>query len=94
MNLEISNEMIEQIIQEEVQKQVNKWFSKRSNEYIMRDYVDREIKKLVEIEIGKQGIDVQNIANSLGKELIANKCAESICSEIAYAFAEKFGDYC
>lgn len=94
MNLEISNEVIEQMVQQEVQKQVNKWFNKKSNEYIIRDYVGKEVKKLVELEIGKQGIDVKEIANSLGKELIANKCAESICGEIASAFAEKFDDYC
>ena len=94
MNLEISNEMIEQMVQEEVQKQVNKWFSKKSNEYIIREYIGREIERLIKQEIIKQDIDVQNIANNLGKELIADKCAESICGEIASAFAEKFDDYC
>lgn len=94
MNLEISNEMIEHMIKEEVKDQVNTWF-KCNGDRVIRDSVDGEVRQIVSTDIGSQrkAIDIKEIANSLGKELIANKCAESICGEIAYAFAQKFENY-
>ena len=93
MNIEISNEMIEQMVQVEVQERVAKWFNDNKNKYIIREYVGREVKALVENELRDlHPIDIKGIANNLGKDLVANKCAESICDAIAYAFADKYGD--
>ena len=91
MNIEISNEMIEQMVQKEVAQRVEKWFAQPNNKYLIRECVD----KAVISELRK--FDYQKIANDAAKEKVNKAMMDKVCarisSDIAEAYSEKFGDY-
>lgn len=95
MNIEISNEQIEKLVEIEVHKQVDRWFSEIKNKYVIRDYVLKEAKQYVLNEIYNQ--DYQSIVkqqiSEFTAEAVLDKVAQRISEDIAAAYADKYGDY-
>ena len=58
MNIEISNEQIEKLVEVEVHQQVDRWFSEIKNKYVIRDYVLKEAKQYVLNEIYNQDYSI------------------------------------
>ncbi len=95
MNIEITNEQIEKLVEAEVHQQVNKWFSAIQNQNAIRDYILNEAKKYVWTEICNQ--DYQSIVkqrlSEFSAEAVLDKVAQRISEDIAAAYADKYGDW-
>lgn len=93
MNIEISNEQIEKLVEVEVHQQVDRWFSEIKNKYVIRDYVLKEAKQYVLNEIYNQ--DYQSIVkqqiSEFTAEAVLDKVAQRISEDIAAAYADKYG---
>ena len=91
MNIEISNEQIEQMIKEAVNERVKTWFKTEKNQFFIRD----AIVKAVNVEVSKRvsdGIfDIPKLASSLISEKLVEKITDNIGYNIAAIFAEKYG---
>lgn len=92
MNIEISNEQIEQMIKKAVNERVKTWFEEPQNKYFIRD----AIKKAVAVEVSKRFddsmVDIPKLASSLASKELAEKVVDNIGYNIATIFAEKYGD--
>ena len=90
MNIEISNEMIEKLVEKEVKAQVQAWFSKDSNKYVIRDFINQEVTEIVKKEISCQQIDIQRIGQSFASKKLFEEVAGRLSSDIADAYADRF----
>lgn len=90
MNIEISNEMIEKLVEKEVRAQVQAWFDKDSNKYVIRGFINQEVTEIVNKEISHQQIDIQKIGQSFASEELFDKVAERLSEDIAGAYADRF----
>ena len=92
MNIEISNEQIEQMIKKAVNERVKTWFGEPQNKYFIRD----AIKEAVAVEVYKRvddgTVDIPKLASSLTSKELAEKITDNIGYNIAAIFAEKYGD--
>ena len=92
MNIEISNEQIEQMIKKAVNERVKTWFGKPSNEYFIRDTVIKAVDTEVAKRVDESKVDIPKLASSLASKELAEKITENIGYYIAEIFAEKYGD--
>lgn len=91
MNLEISDEMIEKLVKDQVNTRVKDWFLQKEHKCIIREYVNQaviaELKKF----------DYRKIVIDCAKEKVTKdmmeKIANQISNDIARAYADKYGDY-
>ena len=92
MNIEISNEQIEQMIKKAVDERVKTWFGEPQNKYFIRD----AIVKAVDVDVSKRvdesmiEIDIPKLASSLASKELAEKITDNIGYNIAAIFAEKY----
>lgn len=92
MNIEISDELIEKFLKEEIGNRVNIWFQQNEHKYIIREYTNKAVmKELVE------NFEYDRIVRDEARKQINAAVIEKVCArvsqDIADAFAEKYGDY-
>lgn len=91
MNIEISDEQIEKILEKQISERVKTWFSQYNNKYVIQDHVERAVKdELMNLEY--KLIIQQEARKQITKQVLDKVCA-SISSDIAEAFADKYGGY-
>lgn len=95
MNIEITNEQIEKLVEAEVHQQVNKWFSAIKNQNAIRDYILKEAKQYVLNEIYNQDYQliVKQKISEFSAEVVLDKVAQHISEDIATAYADKYGNW-
>ena len=93
MNIEISNEQIEQLINKAVNERVKTWFGEPSNKYFIRDAIVNAVGVEVCKRVDESMIDIPKLASSLASKELAEKITNNIGHNIASIFAEKYGDY-
>ncbi len=96
MNIEISNEQIEQMVEKAVDKRVKTWFEEPRNKYFIRDAIIKavnvEVSKRVDDSMDDSMIDIPKLASSLASKKLAEEITDNIGYNIASIFAEKYGD--
>ena len=92
MNIEISNEQIEQLIKKAVNERVKTWFGERSNKYFIRDAIIKAVGVEVRKRVDESMIDIPKLASSLASKELAEKITDNIGYNIASIFADKYGD--
>ena len=92
MNIEISNEQIEQMIKEAVNERVKTWFEEPKNNYFIRDVFVNAIDAEVSKRFDDSMVDISKLASSLASKELAEKVADNIGYNIAAIFAEKYGN--
>jgi predicted peroxiredoxin len=92
MNIEISNEQIEQLIKKAVNERVKTWFGEPSNKYFIRDAIIKAVNVEVCKRVNESMIDIPKLASSLASKELAEKITDNIGWNIASIFAEKYGD--
>lgn len=90
MNIEISNEQIEQMIKKAVNERVKSWFGDPSNKYFIRDAIVNAVNTEVAKRVDESKIDIPKFASSLATKELAEKIADNIGYNIASIFAEKY----
>ena len=90
MNIEISDEMIEEILQKQIGEKVKAWFSQNKHEYVIKDFVNQAV--MTELRDYKY----ENMIRDEARKQISKDVVERVCARISYdiadAFAEKYGD--
>ena len=92
MNIEISNEQIEQLVEKAVNERVKTWFREPSNKYFMRDAIITAVNAEACKRVDESMIDIPKLASSLASKELAEKITENIGYKIASIFAEYYGD--
>ena len=91
MNIEISNEQIEQMIKKAVNERVKTWFGEEKNKYFIRDAIIKAVEVEVCKRVDESMIDIPKLASSLASKELAEKITDNIGYNIATVFAEKYG---
>lgn len=92
MNIEISNEQIEQLIKKAVNERVKTWFGEPSNKYFIRDAIITAVNAEACKRVDESMIDIPKLVSSLASKELAEKITENIGYKIASIFAEYYGD--
>lgn len=92
MNIEISNEQIEQLVNKAVNERVKTWFGEPSNKYFIRDAIIKAVDAEVCKRVNESMIDIPKLASSIASRELAEKITENIGYKIASIFAEYYGD--
>jgi hypothetical protein len=92
MNIEISNEQIEQLIKKAVNERVKTWFGEPSNKYFIRDAIIKAVDAEVCKRMNESMIDIPKLASSIASRELAEKITDNIGYNIASIFAERYGD--
>ena len=92
MNIEISNEHIEQLINKAVNERVKTWFGEPSNKYFIRDAIIKAVDAEVCKRVDESMIDIPKLASSIASRELAEKITDNIGYNIASIFAERYGD--
>lgn len=92
MNIEISNEQIEQMVKKAVNERVKTWFEEPKNKYFIRDAIVRAVNVEVSERVDESNFDIPKLASSLASKELAEKITDNIGYSIATIFAEKYGD--
>lgn len=91
MNIEISDEQIEKLLEKQISERVRTWFQQDEHKYIIREYTHQAVlKELEKFEYNR--IVREEARNQINKTVIDRVCAR-VSQDIADAFAEKYGDY-
>ena len=90
MNVEISNEQIEEIINKAVEERVKAWFKESDHKYFISSAVVDAVKAEVHKRIDESMIDIPKLVSSLASKDLAEKITENIGHNIAEHFAEKY----
>lgn len=91
MNVEISKEDIEKIVEKHVGEYVKEWFRDNKNKYFIREVIDRCVKAELE-DIKYSDIIAEEARKITSKEVVQRVC-DRVSSDIAGAYADKYGDY-
>lgn len=92
MNVEISNEQIEQLVKKAINERVKTWFGDPSNKYFIRDAIVKAVDVEVCKRVNESMIDIPKLASSLASKELAEKITDNIGYKIASIFAEYYGD--
>lgn len=92
MNVEISNEQIEQMIKKAVNERVKTWFGEPQNKYSIRDAIIKAVDVEVSKRVDDSMVDIPKLTSSLASKELAKEIVENIGYNIAAIFAEKYGD--
>ena len=91
MNIEISDELIEKLLKEEIGSRVNIWFRQDEHKYVIREYTNKAVIKEL------QNFEYDRIVREEARKQIDAAVIEKVCArvsqDIADAFVEKYGDY-
>jgi len=90
MNIEISNEQIEQMIKKAVNERVKTWFGEEKNKYFIRDAIIKAVNVEIFKRVDDSKIDIPKLASSLASKELAEKITDNIGYNIAAIFAEKY----
>ena len=90
MNIEISNEQIEEIIDKMVQERVKNWFKDPNNKYYIRNAIVKAVEAEVHNRINESMIDIPKLVSSLASKDLAEKITENVGQNIARYFVEKY----
>ena len=91
MNIEISDEQIEKILEKQISERVRTWFAQDKNKYVIRDFTHQEVVK--ELRNYKYENIVREESRKQINDIVIGKVCARISDDIASAFAEKYGDY-
>ena len=91
MNIDITDEMIEQMVAKEVEKEVKVWFAQTKHEHIVTYYVEKAVEQ--ELRGYKYTDVIQEEARKLINKTVMDRVCNQISDDIAQAFADKYGDY-
>jgi len=91
MNIEISKEDIEKIVEEHVKAYVKEWFRDNSHKYLIRELVNRYVK--AELTDTKYSDIIEEEARKITSEQVIKMVCDRISEDIAGAYADKYGDY-
>ena len=92
MNIEISNEEIEQMLKTAVNERVKCWFKDPNNKYFIRDAIVKAVDAEVSKRIDDSMVNIPKLASSLASKELAEKITDNIGCNIAAIFAEKYGE--
>lgn len=92
MNIEISNEQVEQMIKKAVNERVKTWFGEPQNKNFIRDAIIKAVEVEVCKRVNESMIDIPKLASSLASKKLAEEITDNIGYNIAAIFAEKYGD--
>lgn len=92
MNIEISNEQIERMIEKAVNERVKTWFGDPENRFFIRNAIVNAVDAEVFKRVDDSKIDIPKLASSLALKELAEKITDNIGYNIAAVFAEKY-DY-
>lgn len=91
MNIEISDEQIERLLEKQISERVNTWFQQNEHKYIIREYTNQAVMKEL------QNFEYERIVRDEARKQINKTVIDGVCArvsrDIADAFAEKYGDY-
>ena len=90
MNIEISNEQIEQMVKKAVNERVKTWFGEPSNKYFIRDAIIKAVDVEVSTRVDDSMIDIPKLVSSLASKKLAEEITDNIGHNIAAIFAEKY----
>lgn len=91
MNIDISDEMIEQILEKQIEEKVKAWFAQNNHKYIIRDFIAQSVSK--ELSKFEYTDTIKEEARKLtSKEVLTGVCGR-ISMDIAEAFANKYDIY-
>lgn len=92
MNIEISNEQVEQMIKKAVYERVRTWFGEPQNKYFIRDAIVKAVEVEASKRVDESMIDIPKLASSLASKKLAEEITDNIGYNIAAIFAEKYSD--
>lgn len=90
MNIEISDEQIERILEKQISSRVSNWFAQSENKCVIRDYTKQAVLDKLRTE------DYEEIVRKQATKLVSKDIMKEVCAriseDIAEAFAEKYAD--
>lgn len=94
MNIDVSDELIEKIARDLIKERVKQFFNTETNKNFIRNAINSEVKRVVEVELRDRRIDIEKMAKSYAEPKLFERIAGQISSDIAEAYSEKYGsDY-
>ena len=91
MNIEISREDMEKMVEKHVGEYVKEWFRDNKNKYFIREVVDKRVK--VELTKMQYSDMVAEEARKVTSKEIIQRVCDRVSSDIAEAYADRYGDY-
>lgn len=94
MNIDVSDELIEKIARDLIKERVKQFFNTETNKNFIRNAINSEVKRVIEVELRDRRIDIEKMAKSYATPELFAMVASRISGDIAYAYSEKYGsDY-
>ena len=90
MQIELTDEMIQQLVKDEVKEKVAQFFKEKTTKSLIREYTEQFVRR--ELEKYNYSQEITNRAKELTTDHVLNKVAERISCDIASAYADKY-DY-
>ena len=90
MNIEISDEQIEKLLEKQISERVKAWFQQDKHKYIIREYTSQAV--MTELRNFEYDRIVRDEARKQINEIVVEKVCARVSQDIAEAFAEKYGD--
>lgn len=90
MNIEVNDVDIQKIVEKQVADRLRSWFKERDLSRI----INEAIKDVVSVEVNQRfDFTFEKIINNITKKDILDRVANQISSDIASAYADRYGDY-
>lgn len=90
MNIEISNETVEKMVKEAIDRRLNTWIG--AQKHLFHDIAVKAIQDEVSKRFNDGMIDIPKLASSIASKKLAEEIVDNIGYNIAAIFAEKYGD--
>ena len=91
MNIDVSDDLIEEIARDLIKEKVKQFFNTETNKNFIRNAINSEVKRAVDAEFYDRRIDIEKIAKSYATPELFAMVASRISGDIAYAYSEKYG---
>lgn len=91
MNIDISEEMIEQILEKQIEEKVKAWFAQNNHKYVIRDFIEQSVSK--ELSKFEYTETIKEEARKLTSKEVLDGVCRRISADIADAFADKYSSY-
>jgi hypothetical protein len=91
MNIEISDEQIEKLLEKQINERVKTWFQQDEHKFIIKEYTNKAVMKELE-NFEYDRIVREEARKQINGTIVGRVCAR-VSQDIADAFAEKYGDY-
>lgn len=86
----ISEDTIERLVQLSIQSKVNKWFDMPENKDVIRTLTREYVRAYVQCEIAKQNFNIREMAKEVQAESFAERLTSAIATEIASTFCDMY----